>query len=120
MEIGTEHLVWAALSTLTGASRETARRCRRPTDRAPSGAEIVSHNSRALPAGNFLYVSGQRDKKSMCDLPPTIAAQVRQIYENLKDVFRLRACPGSSYRVSDQTVGNILRRNGVAPAPKRA
>jgi enamine deaminase RidA (YjgF/YER057c/UK114 family) len=40
-----------------------------------------------LLAGNFLYVSGQGSRNAKGELPPTIAAQVRQAAENLKDIL---------------------------------
>jgi enamine deaminase RidA (YjgF/YER057c/UK114 family) len=51
---------------------------------SPPGAQIAGPYSPALLAGKFLYISGQGAKDAKGDLPPTLAAQVHQAYENLK------------------------------------
>jgi enamine deaminase RidA (YjgF/YER057c/UK114 family) len=53
---------------------------------SPPGAQIVGPYSPGLLAGKLLYVSGQGAKDATGNLPPTIAAQVGQTYENLKGV----------------------------------
>ncbi len=53
---------------------------------SPAGAQIAGPYSPGLLAGKFLYVSGQGAKDAKGDLPPTVAAQVRQAYANVKSV----------------------------------
>jgi len=53
---------------------------------SPPGAQIAGPYSPGLLAGKFLYVSGQGAKDAKGNLPPTIAAQVGQTYENLKSI----------------------------------
>lgn len=52
----------------------------------PPGAQIVGPYSPGLLAGKFLYVSGQGAKNANGEYPATLAAQVRQTYENIKHI----------------------------------
>lgn len=53
---------------------------------SPPTARVIGPYSPGLVAGKFLYVSGQGAKKANGELPSTTAEQVRQVYENLKDI----------------------------------
>jgi enamine deaminase RidA (YjgF/YER057c/UK114 family) len=53
---------------------------------SPPGAQIVGPYSPGLLAGKFLYVSGQGAKNAKGEYPATIAAQVRQTHENIKNI----------------------------------
>jgi len=52
----------------------------------PPGAKTVGPYSPGLLAGKFLYVSGQGAKNAAGEYPPTLSAQVRQVFENIKDI----------------------------------
>jgi enamine deaminase RidA (YjgF/YER057c/UK114 family) len=53
---------------------------------SPPGAQIVGPYSPGLLAGKLLYVSGQGAKNAKGELPATTAAQVRQTFENIKNI----------------------------------
>jgi enamine deaminase RidA (YjgF/YER057c/UK114 family) len=52
----------------------------------PPGAQIVGPYSPGLLVGKFLYVSGQGAKNAKGEIPSTTAAQVRQTFENIKNI----------------------------------
>ncbi len=53
---------------------------------SPPGAQVIGPYSPGLLAGKFLYVSGQGAKDAKGEFPPTTAAQVRQVFENIKNI----------------------------------
>jgi enamine deaminase RidA (YjgF/YER057c/UK114 family) len=54
---------------------------------SPPDVQIAGPYAPGLLAGKFLYISGQGAKDAKGDLPPTLAAQVRQAHENLKKIL---------------------------------
>jgi enamine deaminase RidA (YjgF/YER057c/UK114 family) len=53
---------------------------------SPPGAQIIGPYSPGLLAGKFLYVSGQGAKNAKGEIAATTAAQVRQTFENIKNI----------------------------------